>query len=136
MYNGGKIIAGLIILVALVTFPIFYNMGKPVAMPEPKLDTPEIRMWEKEKGKKECVEAKSFMRANHMQLLNDWRDWAVRDGKRVYVNAEGKHFTISLQNTCMHCHSNKKEFCDSCHTYANVKPYCWSCHLAPKEKGT
>lgn len=132
MYDGGKIIAGLTIFLAVVTFPILYNMGKPSAVPEPKLNTPEIQQLQE----KQCVESKEYMRANHMQLLNDWRDWAVRDGKRVYVNSEGKHFTISLQNTCMHCHSNKKEFCDRCHTYANVKPYCWSCHLAPKEKET
>ncbi len=132
MYNGGKIIIGLIIFIGLVTFPIFYNMGKPAAMPEPKLDTPEIQKLQE----KHCVESKDYMRANHMQLLNDWRDWAVRDGKRIYVNSDGKQFTISLQNTCMHCHSNKKEFCDNCHTYANVKPYCWSCHVAPKEKET
>ncbi len=132
MYNGGKIIIGLILFIGLLLFPIFYNMGKPAAMPEPKFDTPEIQKLQE----KYCVESKEYMRANHMQLLNDWRDWAVRDGKRIYVNSDGKQFTISLQNTCMHCHSNKKEFCDNCHTYANVKPYCWSCHVAPKERET
>jgi hypothetical protein len=40
---------------------------------------------------------------------------------------------MSLQNSCMKCHSNKKEFCDKCHNYVAVKPYCWSCHIAPKE---
>jgi cytochrome c oxidase subunit 2 len=39
---------------------------------------------------------------------------------------------MSLQNTCMHCHSNKQKFCDECHTYVAVKPYCWDCHIAPK----
>ena len=134
LYDGGKIIVGLIIFLGLVTFPFFYNMGRAVAKPDPKVDTPEILQWEKDYGKKECVEPKAFMRAEHMKLLNDWRDSAVRDGQRLYVNSEGKKFTISLQNTCMHCHSNKKKFCDECHTYMAVNPYCWTCHIAPKEK--
>jgi hypothetical protein len=74
------------------------------------------------------------MKREHMQLLNDWRDRVVRDGDTIYTNAEGKTFTISLQNTCMKCHSNKSKFCDECHNYAAVKPYCWDCHIAPKEK--
>jgi len=90
--------------------------------PDPKIDTPAI----KELKEKKCVESKEFMRAEHMKLLNDWRDSAVRDGARVYVNSEGKAYTISLQNTCMHCHSNKKKFCDECHTYMAVSPYCWT----------
>jgi hypothetical protein len=32
----------------------------------------------------------------------------------------------------MDCHSNKKEFCDTCHDYSSVTPYCWSCHIEPK----
>ena len=93
--------------------------------PDPKIDTPAI----KELKEKKCVESKEFMRAEHMKLLNDWRDSAVRDGARLYVNTEGKAYTISLQNTCMHCHSNKVEFCDTCHNYAAVTPNCWGCHL-------
>jgi hypothetical protein len=130
IYDGGKIIAGLVIFFFLVTFPFFLNIGKVNAKPEPKIDTPEIQKL----TEKKCIEPKAFMRAEHMKLLNDWRDAAVRDGQRLYVNSEGKQFTISLQNTCMHCHSNKKKFCDECHNYMAVSPYCWSCHIAPKEK--
>jgi len=130
LYGGGKIIIGLIIFFFLVTFPFFLNAGKVNAKPEPKIDTPEIQKL----VEKKCVESKAFMRAEHMKLLNEWRDFAVRDGQRVYVNSEGKQFTISLQNTCMHCHSNKKKFCDECHNYMAVNPYCWNCHIAPKEK--
>lgn len=132
MYNGGKIIVGLIIFLGLLTFPFYYNMGKATVKPEPKIDTPVIQQLEV----KQCVESKEFMRANHMQLVNDWRDSALRDGNRVYVSSSGKHYEISLQNTCMNCHSNKKEFCDRCHSYAGVKPYCWNCHIEPKEKKT
>jgi hypothetical protein len=131
MYNGGKIIAGLIIFIGLFTFPIFYNMGKASKMPEPKLDTPAIK--ELPEAERKCVESKEYMRANHMQLLDSWRDKVLREGNLMYESTSGKKYVMSLQNTCMHCHSNKKEFCDKCHTYANVKPYCWSCHIPPKE---
>jgi hypothetical protein len=129
MYNGGKIFAGLVVFLAFFAFPFYYNLGKANARPEPKLNTPVIQQL----AEKKCVESKDFMRAEHMQLLNDWRDAVVRDGNRIYVNAEGKRHGISLQNTCMNCHSNKKEFCDTCHNYMAVKPYCWSCHIQPKE---
>lgn len=128
MYNGSKIIAGLIIFVALATFPFLYNIGKVNAKPEPKIDTPVIEQLKE----KECIESKNFMKANHMQLLNKWRDMAVRDGERVYVNSKGEKYEISLQNTCLKCHSNKKEFCDKCHNYMSVKTYCWDCHIESK----
>ena len=130
MYDSGKIIAGLLVFVAIIAFPFVYNMGTEIVKPEPKIDTPVIQQM----AVKQCVESKVFMRANHMQLLDEWRDAAVRHGDRVYVGSRGERYNISLQNTCMHCHSNKKEFCDTCHNYMAVKPYCWDCHIAPKEK--
>ena len=133
MYNGGKIIAGLAVFLAFFLFPFYYNLGKANARPELKTDTPAIREWVQKYGKKECVESKDFMRAEHMQLLNDWRDSVVRDGNRIYTNKEGRHHLMSLQNTCLNCHSNKKEFCDKCHNYMAVKPYCFNCHVEPKE---
>jgi hypothetical protein len=132
IYNGGKILIGLIIFFVLAASPFLYNMGKKGPKPEPKVDTPEILKLPESERK--CVESKEFMRAEHMQLLNDWRDSAVREGKRTYVSSTGKTYAISLQNTCMRCHSNKKKFCDECHSYMAVKPYCWDCHIAPKEE--
>lgn len=129
MYNGGKIIFGIFVFVALATYPVYSNIGKATAEPEPKIDTPVIQKL----AEKKCVESKEYMKAEHMTLLNEWRDLLVRDGQTLYVASDGKKYNISLQNTCMECHSNKAEFCDSCHTYAGVKPYCWDCHLAPKE---
>lgn len=130
MYDSGKIITGLVIFVGFLTFPFFYNAGKANIMPpEPKLDTPVIQQLKE----KRCVEPKAFMRAEHMKLLINWRDSVVRDGNRIYVSTNGEKYNISLQNTCMNCHSNKKEFCDRCHNYLAVKPYCWDCHIAPKE---
>lgn len=137
IYDGGKIFLGLLVFVALATFPFTFNMvmGKGTKAPEPKTDTPTILEWEKVHGKKECVESKEFMRTEHMQLLNDWRDSVVRDYNRTYIStASHKRFNMSLQNGCMQCHSNKKKFCDECHTYLSVKPYCWDCHIAPVEK--
>lgn len=129
MYNGGKIIVGIIIFVVLATLPFWVNMGKAATKPDPKIDTPVIESL----VEKKCVEPKEFMKTEHMTLLNEWRDAALRDGKRLYVASDGKEYDINLQNTCMNCHSNKKKFCDECHNYAAVKPYCWDCHIAPKE---
>ncbi len=78
LYDGGKIFIGILVFVAFAAFPFYFNIGKVNAKPEPKVDTPAIQEWEKLNGKKECVESKEFMRAEHMQLLNDWRDSVVR----------------------------------------------------------
>lgn len=131
MYDTGKIIAGLVIFLALVTFPFYSNIGKANAKLELKIDTPEISKLPETERK--CVESKEFMRPNHMQMLNDWRDAVVRNGDKIFVSSSEKHFDMSLQNTCMKCHSNKKNFCDKCHNYMAVVPYCWTCHIAPKE---
>jgi hypothetical protein len=132
LYDGGKILIGLAAFLAFALFPFYNNFGKVNAKPEPKLDTPVIlQLPEQERT---CVESKEFMRTEHMQLLNNWRDSVVRDGYRQYVSdTTGKHYNMSLQNECMRCHANKKKFCDECHNYMAVKPYCWDCHIAPKE---
>jgi hypothetical protein len=133
MYDGWKIILGLIIFIGIATFPFVYDVGKAsIPPPEPKLDTPEIQKM----AVKKCVESKVFMAAEHMVMLNNWRDWVVRDGDRLYTATDGQQYTMSLQNTCMNCHSNKTKFCDECHNYMAVKPYCWDCHIAPKEEKT
>jgi len=129
MYNGGKILFGLFIFVAVATFPFYSNVGKANVAPEPSIDTPAIQKL----SEKKCIEPTAVMRNQHMKILDEWRDLVVRDGQTVYVASDGKKYNMSLQNTCMECHSNKAEFCDSCHTYSGVKPYCWDCHLAPKE---
>jgi hypothetical protein len=132
LYDGGKILIGLLIFVAFATFPFYYNVGKVNAKPEPKLDTPAILQLPE--ADRKCVESKAFMRTEHMQLLNNWRDSVVRDGNRQYIStATSSHYNMSLQNECMRCHSSKKKFCDECHNYMAVKPYCFDCHLAPKE---
>lgn len=128
MYDKGKVIIGLCIFVVLITFPLWYNLGKAAPAPEPKL------IGKAAQADQQCVESKEYMRAQHMQILNDWRNTVVRDAKRIYVNESGKEFNMSLTNTCLDCHTEKAEFCDKCHNYAAVIPYCWDCHIDPKEK--
>jgi hypothetical protein len=135
IYNKGPVFLGILVFLALALFPFYNNFGKTNKKPEPKVDTPAIMEYEKLNGKKECVESKEFMRGEHMQILNQWRDSVVRDDYRGYKsNTNGKRWNMSLQNGCMKCHSNKKKFCDECHNYLAVKPFCWDCHIQPVEK--
>ncbi len=129
MYDSGKIIIGLIVFFVIATFPYLINAGKTVPKPDPKIDTPVIQQM----AVKKCVESKQTMKTVHMQMLNEWRDSVVRNNNRIYVANDGKEYAMSLQNTCMKCHSNKKQFCDQCHNYVAVTPYCWDCHIQPKE---
>jgi hypothetical protein len=157
MYDGGKIIVGLIACLAFFLFPFIYDAGKAAKAPEPELT-------EKAKEAKACVNSTNYMRAWHMQLLDEWRHEVVRDGDRYYrpskqaidtrldqrmmdqwrhlvsdgerryIPKSDKVYYKSLQVTCMDCHSNKSKFCDQCHDYMGVKPYCWDCHLEPEEE--
>lgn len=126
MYDVGKIIVGLVVFVILATSPLWFNAILGESPEAPKLQLPT-------NGSTECVEATEFMRANHMDLLNQWRDDVVRTGQRDYVSTtSGKVYDMSLSRTCMDCHTNKAEFCDACHNYLAVSPYCWDCHVEPK----
>ncbi|MBL0731810.1 MAG: sulfate reduction electron transfer complex DsrMKJOP subunit DsrJ [Desulfosarcina sp.] len=130
MKDKNTIVIGLIIFLAIITSPFWYNMGKAAPAPEPKLS-------DKAKAAKVCVESKEYMKANHMQVLDVWRNEVVRKGNRIYTNSMGKEYNISLssgEESCLGCHGDKAEFCDKCHTYASVEPYCWDCHIDPKEK--
>jgi hypothetical protein len=153
MYKGGKIIASLIIFVAFLSIPFFYNMGKVNAGPENLAANAQIT------ANTQCVEPAEYMRANHMELLNQWRLAYVRDGKTKYTNSMNQTFDIDLA-TCIECHStgaasntaavsnpasktagaskptaleSSDQFCVSCHSYASVEPTCWSCHSGPGE---
>lgn len=124
MYNGGKIITGLIIFLLLITAPFLLNVGQANEPPEISLDTPVIDQL----SEKQCVESVEFMRSQHPQLLNDWREQVVREGQTVYVSSSGEEYEMSLDNSCLQCHSNQSQFCDACHNYTSVEPYCWDCH--------
>ena len=80
----------------------------------------------------QCVESAEWMKANHMDLLIDWREEVVRDGARTYTASDGKEYTKSLTDSCLDCHSPKAEFCDRCHDYVGTSPNCWNCHIDPE----
>lgn len=126
MNDKPKILLGLLLFLAVFTFPFWFNHGAASTPPKPELA-------EKAKAAKKCVLDKDLIRTEHMQLLDDWRDTVVRDGQYVY-EIGGKQYMASLSNTCMECHSNPTEFCDKCHLYTSADPYCWECHIQPKEK--
>lgn len=123
MSDKGKILVGLLVFIAAVTFPFWRGF---IAAGEP----PEIEL---PAGETRCVEDAAWMKANHMNLLDDWRDQVVREEKKIYKSTvDGAEYEMSLTRTCMGCHKQRANFCDRCHTYADVKPYCWDCHVEPK----
>jgi hypothetical protein len=127
MYDATKIFLGLAIFLILITFPFWFSIAseKSGYVPEPKLPEHEDS----------CVESREYMKALHMDLLNQWRDAVVRDGKRVYVSSTGKRYEMSLSGTCLDCHAQKAEFCDQCHDYVGASPYCWDCHVENAQEG-
>ena len=125
MHDAGKVIIGLVVFLVLITFPIWYNVANDKAGYSPTL--------EKAASGDNCVRDSLWMKANHMDLLNQWRDEVVRQDKRYETLANGMVVERSLSNTCLSCHVNKDKFCDQCHDYLGVQPYCWDCHIVPKE---
>ena len=105
MYDGGKIIGGLVIFVGLVSFPLWYSAagGEPKTPPNPKKPTSEPA----------CVEDTAFMRASHMDLLDKWRDDVVRGDystkslvgvqmqMRMYDPESGKPHPVELNDNIM-----------------------------------
>ena len=119
IHNAKLVVPALAIFIALLTYPLWQSGIKQ--QPHPQAP-----------NQGQCVESAAWMRANHMKLLDDWRHSVVRDQERTYVNSQGQSFDKSLTKTCLHCHANKKEFCDQCHQYAGVKLVCFECHINPE----
>lgn len=127
MNDKVKIAVGLLLFLAAVTFPFWYTAARGGEKTRPELQLPA--------GESGCVESKEFMAAEHMQLLDEWRNAVVREGRTTYKSkTNGKTFTMSLTKTCLRCHESRAEFCDRCHAYADVRPYCWDCHTDAKGK--
>ncbi len=124
MSDKGKIIGGLVVFVVLVTFPLWHTVAAGGDAIQPELEYPV--------GESQCIEDAEFMRANHMDILNQWRNSLIRDGETTYTSSSGAEFTMSLTGTCMSCHDNRDTFCTACHDYSNVTPKCWSCHVEPR----
>ncbi len=129
--SKNMIVAGLVIFVIAVLSPFWLQpiFGESGPAPEPELTG-------KAKTANKCVLDKYEMRADHMTLLDEWRDAVVRDADRKYETADGRVFNMSLStgsDSCLGCHDDKSKFCDTCHVYTSVDPYCWDCHTNPKE---
>ena len=123
--SKGIIIAGLVAFLVVVSIPLWYTAA---AGGEKRLDL------EKPSGEK-CVREREWMVGNHMQLLLNWRDEVVREGRKFEI-VDGKETDVemSLVKGCLKCHTNKAAFCDRCHEYADISPDCWDCHIEPKGK--
>ncbi|MEI6152979.1 MAG: sulfate reduction electron transfer complex DsrMKJOP subunit DsrJ [Deltaproteobacteria bacterium] len=123
MHDKIKITAGIIIFLIIMLTPFWYNglTGKATYVPQLKIGT----------DAEQCIENTSYMRSNHSDLLNKWKEAVVREGMRVHKAGDGKLYIKSLTGTCLNCHSNKAQFCDRCHNYAGAKPQCWDCHIIP-----
>jgi [DsrC]-trisulfide reductase subunit J len=129
MHDKGKVIAGIVIFLIVVLFPIWFTGAfGDFKMPEPDPATDATRT--------ECVRNNEdgWMTANHMDLLNEWRDDVVRREDRGPVLIAGEEWEKSLTRTCLGCHGSYQNFCNECHTYADVKPDCWQCHVIPEGK--
>jgi len=124
--NDKKVIAtGLVIFLAVVTYPFWSTLVAGAKVSPPELEKPV--------GETRCIEDKVFMRQNHMELLNEWKTISVRNGVAKYTSKTyGVEYEISLTKTCLKCHQKKDRFCDRCHAYATVVPNCWNCHNQPK----
>jgi len=85
---------------------------------------------------KPCVLPLKQIRAEHMLLLREWRDTAVRDGARLLYSGEtnalrsgdGRPSVPMALKTCTDCHGGREAFCDACHLPNAVTPNCWDCH--------
>ena len=125
MSDKGKILFGLSVFVILITYPFWGRLAAGDALPgRAELEYPA--------NEDACVEDTPYMRASHMDLLNQWRDDVVRDGVLDYTSsATGDVYLMSLTKTCLDCHQGREDFCTRCHDYANVEPTCWDCHVQP-----
>ena len=134
MYDSGKVLTGLVVFIVLMASPFWLNFGKTGEAPKLQKVADASPELQKAGEETKCVEQPDWMKANHMQMLDEWRHEVVRDNERNYVNKAGVEHKKSLTVTCLKCHKEKKKFCDKCHTYASVKPFCWTCHVDPKEE--
>ena len=126
--NKNRLVAlGLILFVLLFTFPVLMNLGKSVTKTQPPSLLQDQKAMQ-ELADKLGVKNIDEFRERHKQVLAEWKDIVVRDGKRVYVTKDGREIPISLQNL-----ASQPQYCSDCHDYAGIeKQNCWTCHVEPK----
>jgi [DsrC]-trisulfide reductase subunit J len=119
------IYAGLLLVLILLTYPVWQGLAGRTVSAGPQL--PQLA-----KGK-HCVAPVTVMKKAHMQLLMAWRQGKVRHQQDHYTAYDGTRYRVSLTGTCLaQCHGNKEDFCERCHAYAGVAPLdCWGCHTSP-----
>ena len=127
IYNARYVIPGLLLFAGLVSMPFVLHAGKEYQRVKPALPA---------QAGANCIEPREYMAASHMTLLSRWRDRATRENLRQYTALDGKAWTISLNDTCFSCHTDKAAFCDTCHTAVGVSPNCWTCHAVPASPAT
>ena len=71
MHDAGKVITGLAIFLALVLSPVWYQAARGAETGPPEL--------ERAIDGPDCVAEIEYMRSLHMELLDVWRDEAVRE---------------------------------------------------------
>ena len=125
MHDAGKVLIGLAVFLAVAASPAWHQALKGEVVGPPDLEV--------ESESRVCVASVAYMRSLHMDLLNDWRDEAVRDGDRIYTGLGGVEYEKSISGTCLgSCHANQEEFCDRCHEYVGAEVHCWDCHAEEK----
>ena len=131
--NKRNIVIGIVVFILVVTTPLWLNIGRgaDAAAPEMSYDTPAIKAMGDDAH---CIYDAEYMRTHHMEILAQWKEQAIRDGNREFVVPDGTKYEVSLQNTCLECHSNYEDFCKKCHDYNDVTPNCWTCHVEPTAK--
>ena len=114
MHDAGKVLAGLVVFLAIATSPAWYHAlsGSAAAAPELSISSES----------EQCLADTPYMRAYHMDMLDDWRDEAVRTSDTTYVGLDGKTYEKRLPGPSLgNGHSNKDQFCDRCHEYVGAE---------------
>lgn len=128
MRDRGRILVGLGIFLALFLVPLWSALARGGATGVPPVEVGSDAA--------ACVRDAAWMRAFHMDLLEDWQDAVVRGEGEAFVELpDGSRRPKSLSRTCLACHVDKAGFCDRCHDAMGVAPDCWRCHTVPAEEG-
>jgi hypothetical protein len=111
--NKNIVIITILALALLVPLIYYVAAAAFTHVPEPFLEKPA--------NAAKCIRETGYMRDNHMILLKEIRDQALREGKSVETGF----------GNCRECHPNRETFCDRCHDAASLNPDCFHCHYYP-----